>query len=306
MKKRKSKPMLQLARFTGIFFGDFYTGGSQDILGALAVEGNMHAPNYIVNANHVRHNVNKWNERQTHVNVHQGSDCSNANSLNSYGLVVGGRIDTFNTHVHGSAYISNGGTTEEVLQLDEGCFVTSEKGTGIFDFALVKDLLQSSSQDFANHPPTVILESDGTITELRDNQLGLYEIFTFHTCSTASCSADKDIESDPSAIFFNIGNWNGVQGSEIDPKKTYVFNVSTNDGGVFRLHNTVLQIPVTNGGTFTLTTPHPSQGFYPCNIIYNLYPVDSNGNYMADGEFTFHRKNSDNLLGFILAPRGKV
>lgn len=148
---------------------------------------------------------------------------------------MGGRINTFNTHVHGSAYVASGGTTEEVLQLDEGCFVTSEKGTGIFDFALVKDLLQSSSQDFANHPPTVILETDGTITELRDNQIGLYEIFTFHTCSTASCSADRDIESDPSAIFFNTGNWNGVQGSEIDPKKTYVFNVSTDNGLFFSL-----------------------------------------------------------------------
>jgi len=43
-----------LTRFTGIFFGDFYTGGDKDILGALAVEGNLHAPNYAVNVDHVR------------------------------------------------------------------------------------------------------------------------------------------------------------------------------------------------------------------------------------------------------------
>lgn len=153
---------------------------------------------------------------------------------------MGGQIDTFNTHVHGSAYIAGGGTTEEILQLDGGCFVTSEKGTGIFDFALVKDLLQSSSQDFANHPATVILESDGTITELRDNQLALYEIFTFHTCSTTSCSVDRDTESDPNAIFFNIGNWNGVQGSELNPDKTYVMNVSANNTPLFQKHNTIL------------------------------------------------------------------
>ncbi|KAK4514243.1 uncharacterized protein ATC70_001832 [Mucor velutinosus] len=259
-----------LARFTGIFFGDFYTGGSQDILGALAVEGNMHAPNYIVNTNH-------------------GSDCSNVNSLDSYGLVVGGHIDTFNTHVHGSAYIAGGGSTEEILQLDDGCFVTSEKDTGIFDFALVKDLLQLSSQNFANHPATVILESDDTITELRDHQLALYEVFTFHTCSTASCSADRDTESDPNAIFFNIGNWNGVQGTELNPAKTYVLNIL-----------------VTNGGTFELTSNNPSNGFNPCNVILNVYPVEENGNDMPAGEITFLRKSASQLGGFSLAPRAHI
>ncbi|KAL7326084.1 hypothetical protein PS15p_208476 [Mucor circinelloides] len=119
-------------------------------------------------------------------------------------------------------------------------FATSEKDIGIFDFALVKDLLQSSSQDFANHPVTSILGTDGTITELRDNELVLYEIFTFHTCSTASCSADRDTEFDPNAIFFNIGSWNGIQGTELNPKKTYVFN-----------------IPIANGGTFALTSNNP-------------------------------------------------
>ena len=48
---------VQLTRFTGIFFGDFYTGGGTDILGGLAVQGNMHAPNYVVNANHVRYQI---------------------------------------------------------------------------------------------------------------------------------------------------------------------------------------------------------------------------------------------------------
>ncbi|KAL7314271.1 hypothetical protein PS15m_005866 [Mucor circinelloides] len=259
-----------LTRFTGIFFGDFYTGGDKDILGALAVEGNLHAPNYAINVDH-------------------GADCAAVNSFNSYGLVVGGFVDTFNTNVHGSAYIAGGGTIEEILELDNGCLVTDQSGTGLFDFALVKDLLQSSSQDFATHPPTAILESNGDLTELRDNQLTHYEILTFHTCSSTSCSMDSDSESNPNHIFFNQGSWNGVHSFDVDPKKTYILN-----------------IPVTNGATFTLTTPHPSQGFYPCSIIYNLYPVDGNGNYMADGEFTFHRKNSDKLLGFVLAPRGHI
>lgn len=105
------------------------------------------------------------------------------------------------------------------MQLDDVCFATSEKGAGIFDFAFVKDMLQSSSQDFANHPATSVLEADGTITELRDGELALYEIFTFHTFSTTSFSTDRDTEFDPNAIFFNIGNWNGIQGTELNLKK---------------------------------------------------------------------------------------
>ncbi|KAI8645925.1 hypothetical protein BD408DRAFT_456630 [Parasitella parasitica] len=259
-----------LARFTGIFFGDFYTGGDKDILGALAVEGDLHAPNYIVNVDH-------------------GADCANVNSFNSYGLVVGGKVDTFNTNVHGSAYIAGGGTIEEVIELDEGCSVTDQQGTGLFDFGLVKELLQGSSQDFATHPATAILETDGSLTNIRDSELSLYEILVFHTCQSTSCSSDKAKESDPSHIFFNKGSWNGVHGLDVNPDKTYVLN-----------------IPVTNGDTFTMTTPHPSSGFNPCNVIYNLYPVDANGNYMADGTFTFHRRTSDPLQGFVLAPRGHI
>ncbi|KAK4510276.1 Transketolase [Mucor velutinosus] len=41
-----------LARFNGIFFGDFDTSGSLQSLGPLAVKGDFSAPNYVVNANH--------------------------------------------------------------------------------------------------------------------------------------------------------------------------------------------------------------------------------------------------------------
>ncbi|CAO3607722.1 unnamed protein product [Mucor fragilis] len=113
----------------------------------------MHAPNYVVNLDH-------------------GADCSAVNSFNSYGLVVGGTVDTFNTNVHGSAYIASGGTVEEVVELDDGCFVTDQKGTGILGFALVKELLQGSNQNFAQHLLTTILENDGSLTEfLKTNSL---------------------------------------------------------------------------------------------------------------------------------------
>lgn len=112
-----------------------------------------------------------------------------------------------------------------MLELDVGCFVTDQLGTGNFDFELVKQMTIKSNQEFAELQPTIVLESDGSLTELREGQLPLYEIITFHSCNGVLCSSYQDIESDPSAILFGQGNWNGVQGSEIDPDKTYVLNV---------------------------------------------------------------------------------
>ncbi|KAF1807746.1 hypothetical protein FB192DRAFT_1454682 [Mucor lusitanicus] len=259
-----------LTRFTGIFFGDFYTGGGTDILGGLAVQGNMHAPNYVVNANH-------------------GADCSDPDSFNSYGLVVGGIVDTFNTHVHGNAFLNSGGTIEEVLELDVGCFVTDQLGTGNFDFDVVRQMSIKSNQDFASLQPTIVLEPDGSLTELREGQLANYEIITFHSCNGIPCSAYPDIESDPSAILFGQGNWNGIQGSEIDPDKTYVLN-----------------IPVRNGDTIEIDGNNPTLGFNPCKLIYNFYPVDENNNYVPDGEFTLIRRTANQFGGFTLAPRGHI
>ncbi|KAL9546583.1 hypothetical protein MBANPS3_006590 [Mucor bainieri] len=259
-----------LTRFTGIFFGDFYTGGGTDILGGLAVQGNMHAPNYVVNANH-------------------GADCSDPDSFNSYGLVVGGIVDTFNTHVHGNAFLNSGGTVEEVLELDVGCFVTDQLGTGNFDFDIVRQMTIKSNQEFASLQPTVVLETDGSLTELREGQLANYEIITFHSCNDVLCSSYPEIESDPSAILFGQGNWNGIQGSEIDPDKTYVLN-----------------IPVKNGDTIEIDGNNPTLGFNPCRLIYNFYPVDDAGQYLPDGEFTLIRRTANQFGGLTLAPRGHI
>ncbi|KAL9549220.1 hypothetical protein MBANPS3_005303 [Mucor bainieri] len=258
-----------IARFTGVFFGDFTTGGGTDILGGLAVEGNFHAPNYVVNANH-------------------GADCSATGSLNSYGLVVGGITTTSNTQVHGSAFLSQGGTVDEVKQQNSGCYVTADEGTGIFDFALVKELAITSSEDFERLTPTAILNADGTITYLRDG-LELYEVIDFHSCAGPICSQTPAVESDPDAILFNKGNWNGVQGSVIDPAKTYVWNV-----------------PVLNGDTIEFNTNNPTLGFNPCRLIINVFPVDSSGNFLPDGEFTLIRRTANQLGAFTLAPRGHI
>lgn len=203
-----------MARFTGIFFGDFTTGGGKNSLGSLAVKGNFHAPNYVVNSKH-------------------GAICEQTNSFNSYGLVVGGVVDTFNTHVHGGAYLANGGTIEEVLQLDAGCIVTKDFGTGVFDFGEVEDLLLSTSQLLAKQSPTIILESDDTLTMLR-NTHPEYEILTFHSCAQSACSGDVDTESSVDHLIGMKGYWNGVKGSnQPDMEKTYVFNVKNKNNFLF-------------------------------------------------------------------------
>lgn len=85
--------------------------------------------------------------------------------------------------------------------------------------------------DFSALTPTAILESDGTITYLSGDELALYEVITFSSCGSPSCGHSPELESDPNAILFGEGNWNGVQGSVIDPIKTYVMNVGLRNIG---------------------------------------------------------------------------
>ncbi|KAI7903523.1 uncharacterized protein BX663DRAFT_506748 [Cokeromyces recurvatus] len=259
-----------LTRFTGIFFGDFYTGNAKSISGSLAVQGSFHAPNYVINANH-------------------GADCSNLNSFNSYGLVVGSLVDTFNTRVHGSAYIAGGGNIEEILQLDDGCIVTGQQGTGFFNFTTVNELLIDSNRRFADFQPTLILDESGGLLTLSGSELLNYEVVTFHSCNGFTCSQYFSLESDASAILFGDTFWNGVLETEINPDKTYILN-----------------IPVLNGDIVILDGFNTIRGFNPCKIILNLYPVDENGRYLSTGEFTLLRRTAYQLSGFILAPRGHI
>ncbi|KAK4517597.1 uncharacterized protein ATC70_000937 [Mucor velutinosus] len=272
-----------LTRFTGIFFGNFYTGGGTDILGGLAVQGNMHAPNYVVNANH-------------------GADCSDPGSFNSYNLVVGGIVDTFNTHVHGNAFLNLGGTIEEVLELDAGCFVTDQLGTGNFDFDIVKQMSIKSNQDFATLQPTIVLESDGSLTELREGQLANYEIITFHSCNGVLCSSYPDIESDPFAILFRQGNWNGIQGSEIDPDKTYVLNIPVRDGDTIEIDGNNPKLP-TNFGGFTLAPRghivDGSVGNFSGNLIGLDYTWENLNAGVEIRDYTAAGGNCDQYLGCV-------
>lgn len=51
--------------------------------------------------------------------------------------------------------------------------------------------------------------------------------------------------------------------------------------------NNFQQIPVTNAAIFKLNSNHLTNGFKPCNLVYNFYPVDENIVLIADGEFIY-------------------
>ncbi|KAL9538625.1 hypothetical protein MBANPS3_010788 [Mucor bainieri] len=258
-----------LDRFTGIFFGDFITYDSLASLGPLAVEGDFSAPNYVVNANH-------------------GAICSRTRSFPSYALVVGGNVDTQNTMAYGSAYINGTGTLDQIVIEEKGCSVFDNKKTGVFSFPSVKEDLLLANQLLAEHEPTAFLLRTGTLTPFRDRQMDNYEILTFHTCGQTTCSIFPKLESQPDGMFLGQGDWKGPN-SPTNRAKTYVYN-----------------IPVANGGSVTLDTTNPSAGLNICKTLFNIYPVDENGQFVPDGEFTLNRKTGGQLEGFINAPLGNI
>lgn len=66
------------------------------------------------------------------------------------------------------------------------------------------------------------------------------------------------------------------------------------------------QVPVTAGSTITLSTNAPTHGFNSCNVIYNFYPVDENGDYYPDGQFTINRETGSQFEGLVIAPRAHI
>lgn len=259
--------------FTGIFFGDFYTFGGTDILGPLAVKGTFIAPDYVVNAE-------------------KDVDCSAANSVQSYGLVVGGTASTRNTQVHGSVFVAGGGDLSELKQLEGDCLVTGTQRTGLVDFVALEKEAVGISDIYRKHEPTLQLQSDGSLKRLDIVDNGV-DYLTFNSCNDQpSC---QNIWKDEMSVFDNIfggvGNWNGIQGDiKPDPNITYVFN-----------------IPVMEDTTITLKTNEPIKGFNPCKVVLNFYPVNRNsGAYSPTGAFTILRNTSGQLGGLTLAPRGNI
>ncbi|KAI7883292.1 hypothetical protein K492DRAFT_192821 [Lichtheimia hyalospora FSU 10163] len=259
--------------FTGIFYEDFNTGGTgQDILGPLAVGGNFHAPNYIVNANH-------------------GVDCSadETSSYNSIGLVIGGDSTTFGTHVRGDSLIAGNGDQGQFDQQLQGCRVITDEGTGHFDFPRSASDAETLSQRLASLNTNRVLNTNGVVSAVPNVNDDNFKVFHFNTCQAASCGVSASDASTPDEIFFGIGNWNGPNGDVPSNADTVVFNV-----------------PVTSGDTITLRTNAPTHGFNSCNAVYNFYPVDENGNFDPNGEFTIHRETGSQFEGLVIAPRAHI
>ncbi|GAA5797162.1 hypothetical protein HPULCUR_002541 [Helicostylum pulchrum] len=259
-------------RFNGIFFGDFTAGYFRGIVGPLAVQGNFDAPNY-------------------NINTLLPVNCNGAtNSLDSYGFVLGGNTNSFSTQVYGSVYIGGKNSSlEEITELQPGCIVTENQGTGLFNFETFRANREEASRDLAKLAPTQMFDVNGKTTQVQADENPNYEAFEFNTCETGSCGEYPKYASNSNSIFFGQGAWKGLQDAKFDTNKTIVLN-----------------IPVTDGATLTLTTDSPSAGFYTCKLIYNFYPVDEYSHFKGDGTFTLIRETKGAAGGYILAPRAKI
>ncbi|KAI9495721.1 hypothetical protein BDB00DRAFT_927324 [Zychaea mexicana] len=255
------------SHFTGVFFGDFITGGAQDILGPLAVGGAFTAPNYLVNANHAL-------------------SCSGSSIVDRFGLVIGGEVDTYDTRIRGSVFYQSVSVSADLRLLSEGEGCSLFTDSSPVDFDVVESVSIVASLLLSSLTPNVQLNADGTVNVL-DSSSTRYSIFTFNTCS--SCDLQGTL-SDPSAIFFNQGNWNGPQGGWSQGDDELV----------------VFNIPVLAGSTVEINSNNPSNGFNACKTIYNIYPVNLNGEYSVTGEITFIRNTASQLEGFSLAPQANV
>ncbi|KAI9495584.1 hypothetical protein BDB00DRAFT_897254 [Zychaea mexicana] len=269
--------------FNAVIFGNYDTSSAQEIYGPLGIQGNYGGNDYTVNVRHA-------------------STCASLSTSSglidySYGLVVGGVINVVNTKVHGASFLEEGGTTDQVTQLDNGCPKMTGT-TGGVDFDALRTAYRLASRELASFPPNVVLDAnDGLTVDTVSESAGTanYNVMTFASCTILSmdntCNLYPGSMSSPDHMLYGIGNWNGPASSEQFPTdKTFVINV-----------------PVNDGDTITLRTNNPTQGgLLACNTIWNFYPVDANGNYDPNGSFTLRRETGGELHGLILAPLGHI
>lgn len=151
-----------------------------------------------------------------------GTNCSAlGNNFTSYGLIVGGESHISNVHVHGSVYVRSDTDLTQINELESGCGIYTDQGSGYLNFDQVNTNFLYASQKLSFLEPTLYLDANNKLTRIADNSLG-YDVITFNTC-TGGCNTTAKL-SVPDAIFNFIGNWNGPEGMSW-PKKLIV-NVS--------------------------------------------------------------------------------
>ena len=133
--------------------------------------------------------------------------------------------DTFDTDVHGSAFLAGGGDSSEIKVQNPPCRVYESEGTALYDFDQVRRASTNVSKRFALATPNLLFQNQGELVSLADGgNNDRVRIMTFNTCNNGNCPANEAL-SDPTGIFFHNGNFNGPYGDVPTPEQTVVFNV---------------------------------------------------------------------------------
>ncbi|KAJ2964838.1 hypothetical protein NQZ79_g249 [Umbelopsis isabellina] len=260
----------KLLQFNAIVFQDFTTFGSQDILGRLAVGGNLNTPNYLINAN-------------------SGQQCYGTSTVpwDELALAVGGSILSSDVKVHGHWWTAGSGSA---VELNAECDSPATLDTA-FPFSDVQKNLIDYSREYAAVQPNLVINADDSVTLLNIQSSDCEHAITLWPCYSHDLTTciRKENWSVPGRILYGEPNWNGPTNGYPNLDKLLIMNV-----------------PVFDGTTLDITTNQPSMGAHSCSLIWNFYPVDKNGNFLDTGSFQLIRNTGSPFQGVILAPRADI
>lgn len=209
----------QINHFQSIFFGDFAVfSPGYEIEGPLAVGGSFLGSNYTINSQADQLDCSSTNNN------------TSINHFADYGVVVAGPVPATDIKINGDAYLGNG-TAHGVSVLQPSCNVTITNGTGDLDFEALQYVAMNVSYYLANQSPTMVLDGEGNLSYiLNDTNItsnNPYNSIKFDSCSQpGQCGVSEDGASNPQAIFFANGTWNGSQGESFPIDRPFVLNVS--------------------------------------------------------------------------------
>lgn len=63
---------------------------------------------------------------------------------------------------------------------------------------------------------------------------------------------------------------------------------------------------MTTGTTLVINSNNPSKDLSACKTVFHAYPVDSQGNFLANGSFSVNQETNKYIKGLFFAPRGKL
>ncbi|CEP19796.1 hypothetical protein [Parasitella parasitica] len=250
-------------RFTAIVFNDYITKQAQGVIGPLAIGGKFAGGSFTINQAHA-------------------SNCINETNLAGYGLIVGTNFAGINTHVFGAAYLPAGSDTSQIEEETSGCLVYTNRSTGIYDFAMVKQNSVYASQQFSEETPSLQLDANGKLTRIGVADSRGYDIITFNTCSTAqTCTIPVLVNSSITLA----GNQLSLQ---VDPCNSimnfYPSDANGNyvEGGSFTIfRNTGGRV----GGVILAPTADvvdSSTGSFAGQLVANNYGWNDNGVFIND------------------------